>query len=118
MIFRTQLIVHQKDGRFGARNDQNQVDDERKAKDVVELVHPQTRHDEKELDVSSREGDDARQGHAQFWVEQGRGRRDGAGNRARHGREFKRFDLVSKVGAQKDQRNRDAAPHGGHNSDI
>jgi hypothetical protein len=40
VILRAQLIIHQENRRFGTGHNQNHVDDQSKAEDVVELVHP------------------------------------------------------------------------------
>lgn len=58
MIFRAQLVIDQENSSFGAGNNQDEVDNQRKSKDIVELVHPQTRHDEKELHVGCRKRND------------------------------------------------------------
>ena len=118
VVFGAQLVVHQQDRRFGARDNQNEVDNQRETKDVVELVHPQTGHDEKEFHVGGGKGDDARQGHADAGIQQGRRGRNGARNRAGDGGELNGVRLVPKIGAQKDERHRHAAPHGRHDDHV
>ena len=46
VILRTELVVHEQHRDLGTRDNHNKVDNESETKDVVELVHPQTGHDE------------------------------------------------------------------------
>ena len=53
MVLRTKLVIDQQHSGFGAEDDENEVDSERGTKNVIELIHPQTRHDEKELNKAT-----------------------------------------------------------------
>jgi hypothetical protein len=118
MIFRTKLVIYEQHRQLGARNQENQEYNERKAKDIIELVHPHAGHDEKELDVGSGKRDNAGSNHVQLGVENSGKLRNSSGNGRSHGRKGDGFGLVSKVGTQKDHGNGDTAPHGRNDNDV
>mmetsp|Transcript_23239 Transcript_23239/g.38511 ORF Transcript_23239/g.38511 Transcript_23239/m.38511 type:complete len:427 (-) Transcript_23239:721-2001(-) len=112
MILGAELVINQQDSNFSASDAKNDKDNEGKAKDVVELIHPHGSHNEEELDVGGSKGDNTGDRHAHIWVKEGRRRWNGAGDGGSDGWVFNRFSLVSKVSSQKDQWDGDAAPHG------
>lgn len=61
VILGAQVQVAQQDGQLGADEGQAQEDHEQKAKQVVDLVEPQTVHDEGELAVDGGKGQDPAQ---------------------------------------------------------
>ena len=63
VILSAKLVVHQQDSNLSARNNHDKVDNERESKDIVELVHPQTGHDEKEFHVGRYKGNDTSKDH-------------------------------------------------------
>jgi len=58
IILTTQLEVAHDDGDFGTGQDQDDEDDEQESKDVIELVTPNGRQDEEELDEYGTKGQD------------------------------------------------------------
>ena len=58
VIFVAQLKVRQHDGDFSARDQQNNNHQRQEPKDVIELLQPNGRQDEKELDEHRAEGQD------------------------------------------------------------
>ena len=118
MILGAQLVVHEEDRDLGAREEEDDVHDEGEAEDVVVLVHPQRRHDEEQFDVGGREGDHPGEGDGQVRVKEEAGVGDGPGDSRCDGGVRDAFGLVAEVGAEEDEGNGDAAPHGSYNEDV
>ena len=118
MIFSTELVVDRQDCDFSTCNNQDNVDNQSKTKDIVELVHPETGHDKEELHIGSSKGNDTSQGHSNHGVQKRRWWGDGPCNSRGDSWELDSIRFVTKVGTQKGKRNRDTTPHCGNYDDI
>mmetsp|Transcript_27966 Transcript_27966/g.65311 ORF Transcript_27966/g.65311 Transcript_27966/m.65311 type:complete len:466 (-) Transcript_27966:756-2153(-) len=110
VVLRAQLEVAHDHRDLGARDDEDDEDEQQEAEDVVELVQPDGREDEEELYEDGAEGQHASHRH-----------REGGlhvphllGHLARdlidaHGH-LERLASVAEVGAEEDERHRDAEP--------
>lgn len=112
------MVVDQEHSNFSASNDQQQVDNESEPKHVIVLVHPQTSHDKEKFDVGSSKGHKTSNQHSTNGIQENRCGRDCPGDSGSYRWEFNGFLLVAKVSSQKDQRNGNAAPHGGEDDNI
>ena len=72
VVLGAQLVVHKQDCDFSTSNAKNEEDNQRKSKNIVELVHPQRGHDEEEFDISSSKWNYSTEGHSNHWVKQSR----------------------------------------------
>eukprot|EP00978_Attheya_sp_CCMP212_P009092 scaffold21405_cov50-Attheya_sp.AAC.2 len=99
MVLGTKLIITEQNRNFGTRHQENDEDNKGEPKDVVELVHPKTCHDEEKFHVGGGKWNNTCQCYGQPGIHHWRLFRDGPGNR-------------------RDERNGHTAPHGSQNDDV
>mmetsp|Transcript_10839 Transcript_10839/g.34246 ORF Transcript_10839/g.34246 Transcript_10839/m.34246 type:complete len:406 (+) Transcript_10839:509-1726(+) len=110
VVLGAELEVAHDDRDLGARQDEDEHDEEEEAKDIVELVQPDRAQDEEELDEHRAERQHAAHDDGEGGLHVPRLLRHLPRDLVGPDREVRRFALVPKVGAEEDERHRDAKP--------